>query len=235
MGRASAGVALMAMALMAIAPAAQAAKPQKFKVVALAGTQVSETTTHSGGYDPEEETTTPECTRVSSERVSFTASETAIAYVSSRRSHGHLRTVWSSKKRPGSAFDVVALDGRATVSRSVARSGECGGSDCSAEAAVPWTSELAGARLDAGGAWIGADPDFGTALDACPYTGIRGLREFSLDIDTDDPAPHLFTGRDLFGAKKKLTGTESFQATGANGSSTVELTATLKRLKSKRR
>ena len=180
------GIVLAAMAaigLVAVAPDAHAAlQVERFKVVALTGTQSSDVTwrlADEGGCIP--------CTRAATENISFVLSGPVVAHVLKRRVHGKLRSVWSVSEEPASAFDVVELLTDASVLRRITSRGPCAEADCSAEAQVPWTIALTGASLNAGGARVGAGPIASAALDSCAYDGARAL-----EPGFGDPAAHLF-------------------------------------------
>jgi hypothetical protein len=232
---------VVAIAALALAPGASAAdKEAKFDITSLDGTMTSTYTGTFAPTPPDEpiERQETECTVTWTETVSFSAAQKRTAFVSRRRSHGMWRTVWSLTKKPFGPFTSVPVRGDATVSRSITRSPSCRSEDCSGTANSPWIHQFTGTREANGGALMAGafqTSDELMSLDeGCPYGGGRALAPLGDDIDFDDPAPHLFEAKALFNPRKQtLTDSETFSINWSNkwyaGTSTVELTGTLKR------
>jgi hypothetical protein len=234
---------------LALAPAVHAeTKAAKFEVVSLSGTMTSTYTGTFAGSPPEEpidERATRRqvepCTNTWTETRSFSSTEKEIAFVSQRRAHGKLRTVWSLTKKPYGPFTSVPVRAQATTSRSLVRSSTCSSEEppCSGEITAPYIFSLTGSRSENGGVLMGgfdaSSSAFGDFNANCPFQGRRALDSIPDNIDYDDPYPHLFRAKDLFNPKKRtLTSDETFTVDWTDGkrysgTSTVELTGTIKR------
>jgi hypothetical protein len=212
-------------ALVYLLPAPGAIAAERFEVVALSGTQSSDVTQNLAN---EEAGTT--CMRAATENVSFALARPVVVHVSKRRVRGPRRTVWSLATDPASPFEVVPLVTDAAVSRRTSSRGPCPEADCSAEAVVPWTIQLSGARPGVGGARVGAQPFTSEGLESCAYDGARALAP----IAPGAAFPHLFEARELLrGDAKRITSSATFAVghpvPGGSTSSRVEIMSTLKR------